>query len=119
MAVLTEGRHAGEFLLSEANGARSRASVTLAAGQGITPGEVLGSVAGVYEALDLAANDGAQHAVGIAFYAAQTGAETEKLVIIARDAEVNQHCLTWPAAITTAQKQAAIVELAALGIILR
>ncbi len=42
MATLTEGRHAGEFLLSEASGARSRETVTLLESQTVVPGQVLG-----------------------------------------------------------------------------
>lgn len=35
MSIKTEGVHAGEFLLSEANGSRSRANIVIAAGAGI------------------------------------------------------------------------------------
>ncbi|MGE6790886.1 head decoration protein [Pseudomonas guineae] len=35
MNIKTEGVHAGEFLLSEANGARSRANIVISAGSGI------------------------------------------------------------------------------------
>lgn len=35
MSIKTEGVHAGEFLLSEANGERSRANITISAGSGI------------------------------------------------------------------------------------
>ena len=35
MSIKTEGVHAGEFLLSEANGSRSRANIVVAAGAGI------------------------------------------------------------------------------------
>lgn len=43
MSIKTEGVHAGEFLLSEANGERSRANITISAGSGILlAGTVLG-----------------------------------------------------------------------------
>lgn len=42
MTKLVEGRHAGEFLLSEANFHRSRDSVLIGASQTITPGTLLG-----------------------------------------------------------------------------
>jgi hypothetical protein len=122
MAVLTEGRHAAEFLLTEANGARSRETVTLAESQSVVPGAVLGKVtaSGEYGAFDPAAEDGLEAAAGVALYAAATeAAETAPLVIIARDAEVNQHCLEWPSGITDPEKTAAIAQLAALGIIVR
>lgn len=42
MTVFTEGRHAAEFLLSEAPGALSRDNITIAASQTIVAGAVLG-----------------------------------------------------------------------------
>ena len=42
--ALTEGSHAGEFLLSEANGGRSRELITLLLGQNLKAGAVLGKV---------------------------------------------------------------------------
>lgn len=41
----TEGRHAGEFLLSEASGTRSRENIVVASGSGVLPaGSVLGQI---------------------------------------------------------------------------
>lgn len=42
MAVLMEGKHAGEFLVSEASGSRSREAITIAGGQNLEAGAVLG-----------------------------------------------------------------------------
>jgi hypothetical protein len=42
MAVLTEGRHAGEFLVSEGPGWISREAITAAVGQNLVAGQVLG-----------------------------------------------------------------------------
>lgn len=44
MAALTEGQYAGEFILSEAPGDRSRESITVLSGQDIEAGEVVGRV---------------------------------------------------------------------------
>jgi len=44
MATLTEGQHAGEFLVSEANGRRSRETITVASGQDLSAGTVLGKI---------------------------------------------------------------------------
>lgn len=41
MGTVTEGRHAGEFILSEANFHRSRENVTIAVSQTIKPGAIL------------------------------------------------------------------------------
>lgn len=45
MSIKTEGVHAGEFLLSEANGERSRENITITSGSGILPaGTVLAKI---------------------------------------------------------------------------
>ena len=44
MAVLTEGQHAEEFLVSEAAGERSRESITLISGQNLSASAVLGKI---------------------------------------------------------------------------
>jgi hypothetical protein len=44
MAALVEGQHAGEFILSEAPGNRSRENVTVLSGQDLEAGEVVGKV---------------------------------------------------------------------------
>lgn len=42
MTTFTEGQHTGEFMVSEANGARAREQATLLTGQNLTAGAVLG-----------------------------------------------------------------------------
>jgi len=44
MTILNEGRHTGEFLISEANGRQSREVVTLAEGNTLGPGAVLSRI---------------------------------------------------------------------------
>jgi len=44
MTTLTEGQHAGEFMVSEANGSRSRETKTLILGQNLSAGAVLGEI---------------------------------------------------------------------------
>ncbi|MCK7579302.1 MAG: head decoration protein [Chromatiales bacterium] len=44
MTTFTEGRHAGEFIVAEANGTRSREVGTLALGQDLEAGTVLGRI---------------------------------------------------------------------------
>lgn len=218
MPVFTEARHAGEFILSEANGKRSRENVTIAAEQDIAPGTLLALLAqegglridaeadsgntgdgtidmadpavsakvkhGTYTviftgetsfkvedpdgkeigtgatgaafnkevkftitagttpfaagdrfyisviaespadyeavAFDPTASDGSEKAAAVAIYPATTGSgETVKIAALVRDAEVNGHCLVWPEGITAGQKEAAIADLAAAGIIVR
>lgn len=45
MGLKTETRHAGEFIVSEANGARSRKAITIASGQNLVAGAVIALVA--------------------------------------------------------------------------
>ncbi|UQR66210.1 head decoration protein [Bradyrhizobium sp. C-145] len=120
--IFIEGRHPAEFILTEANGQRSRDNITIGASQTIVPGTVLGMVTadGSYLGFTTGAADGSQNAAAIAIYGVTTGAgETAKIAAITRDAEVNGNILTWPAGITALQKATAIAALAANGIIVR
>lgn len=218
MAVFTEARHAGEFILSEASGKRSRENVVIAASQTIAAGAVLalmaqedglritaaavsgntgdGTIAmedpavnskvkhGVYNVIMTAATafkvedpngveigvgatgsafnkevkftvtvggtpmvagdrftiaivaespsdfqavafdptktDGSESPGAIAIYPATTGVgEAANIAALVRDCEVNGKILVWPDGTTDAQKEAAIADLAALGIIVR
>ena len=76
MPVLTEGRYAGEFIVSEGNGKISRETVTVLSGQNLQAGAVLGKVtaSGKYKALDPAAADGSQIATVILYDAVNASA---------------------------------------------
>lgn len=113
--ALSEGKYTGEFLLSEANGTRSREEVVIAAAAGaMVPGTVVGKItaSGKYVAYSNGAADGTQTAVGVLYHDVPDSAADQKAVIIARDAEVNGDELTGSDA-------PALVELAAIGIIVR
>lgn len=116
------------YLVSESNGTRSREVVTIAQGQNLLPGAVLGKVTatGKYVAVDPANGsgeggtpDGSQTAVAVLFAAVDTTAAEKPGVITARDAEVAAHALAWPAGTTEPQKTAALAQLAAVGIVAR
>lgn len=116
------------YLVSEANGTRSREVVTIAQGQNLLPGALLGKVTatGKYVAVDPANGsgeggtpDGSQTAVAVLFAAVDTTAAEKPGVITARDAEVAAHALDWPAGTTEPQKTAALAQLAAVGIVAR
>lgn len=129
MTVFTEGRHPGEFILSEANGQRSRETVTIASGSGvIAPGAVLGvfttgASAGKYSLAPAAAADpdvGNQTAVAVALYGCDATSSDEKIAVIRRDAEVNGNILSYASSVNDATKKAAkVAQLAAVGIIVR
>jgi len=118
--MLTEKTHAGGFLISEADGKRSRENVTLASGQDLHPGAVLGKITsgGKYTAINQGASDGSQTAAGVLYGRGDASAADLEVAIIARDAEVNGNELQWgsesPTEVTTG-----ITELASLGIIVR
>lgn len=58
MVTLTEPAHAGEFILHEANGCRSREAVTVASGQNLVAGAVLGKISIDTTSITVAADAG-------------------------------------------------------------
>src|SRR3546814_754989 len=59
MVTLTEGRHAAEFILSEASGMRSREAIVVAEGQNLPAGAILGKyITGTAAAVAFAENAG-------------------------------------------------------------
>lgn len=123
MPVLTEGRHPGELLLTEANGQRSREAVTVASGAGIiAAGTALGKVTatGKYLASAVGAVDGSEVAVAVALYGCDATSADVEIAAIVRDAEVKGPVLTYHAdRDLDAEKTAANADLAGVGIIVR
>ena len=113
----------GYFIKSEANGDRSRDQITVASGQGaLIPGTVLGKItaSGKFGLYDNDAVDGRQTVAGLLYAAVDATSADAVGVAIARDAEVYLDRLTWGAAVTTqAEKDAAVVEMTAAGLITR
>lgn len=113
--ALVEGKHTGEFLLSEGNGSISREQVVISSTAGaMVPGTVVGVITatGEYAAYSNAASDGTQTAAGILYAAAPDLAVDQRAVVITRHAEVIEALLT---GIDAAGK----ADLKALGIICR
>ncbi|MCK9468487.1 MAG: head decoration protein [Porticoccaceae bacterium] len=120
MTTLTENPHAGGFILSIANGNRSFENVTLRSGEDLQAGTVLGVDSnGDYAALDTGSSDGTESAAGILFAPSDASAGDLLVAAVVRDAEVNGHELVWPEGISDGDKNTAIGELAALGIVVR
>jgi hypothetical protein len=126
MTVFTEGRHANEGLMSEAEFGRSREAVTIVSGSGvIKPGHVLGkiTVGGKYApsaAAEVVGNEGAETAVAIALYGCDATSADQKIAVIARDAQWNGNMLSYDASVDTDNEKAAkATQLAAVGIIVR
>lgn len=123
MTTLTEGRHAGGFLVWEVLRDYTRETVTLASGAGnLEPGAVLGKITtgGKYTVLAPAASNGSQNAAGILWGAADaTDSDVPGVVLVRGPAIVNRHEIIWPDAITEGQIATATTALGALGIVLR
>lgn len=121
MTTFTEGRHPAEYIVSEANGTRSREVVTLITGQKLGPGTVLGKItaSGKYTILAPAASDGSEAAAAVLFDHIDATTADRAAVITARDTEVKSAALVWPTGATTNQKTTALGQLRALGIVAR
>lgn len=120
MTRVNERRSTAEFLVSEANGYRSRAVGTVEGG--VAPGLVAGTVLGVvtsggnYVAHDSGASDGSETAAAI-LYEATVG--TIEATVIVRDAEVNGDHLAYESGADDAAKAIVNAALASVGIIVR
>ena len=99
MTTLIETRGAAFFMVSEANGHRSREEGTLAAGQNLETGTLLGQVtaSGEYTQLDPAASDGSEVVAGILYDGTNATDGAEPIAVVARDAEVYGSELVYPA----------------------
>ncbi|ULQ45965.1 head decoration protein [Flagellatimonas centrodinii] len=116
-----EPNHPGEHIVSEANGMRSRESDTLAEGQNLQAGTVLGRITstGLLTQLAPAAETGEEEAVGVLFAAVDASDADTSCVVHVRDCEVDDQDLVWPEGISGPNKETAVGELLALGIIVR
>jgi len=126
MATKTEGKHTGEFIVSEANGMRSRdkVTVTVPASTTFEPGTVLGQVAAdsKFVQYDDAETDGREDAAAVLYdelvNAEVSAADIEATVII-RDAEVRDADLVFATGTSAQDKLDAAADLKAIGIIVR
>ena len=122
MPVTTEGLNLGDLLKYEAPNLYSRDQVTVAAGQNLALGTVVGfeTATAKLKVIDPAATDGTEVAVGVlATSVDATLIDRPDGVLIARHAVLADHALTWPAGITAPQKSAAIAQLKAAGVLVR
>ncbi len=121
MATLTEGNRMGDVILFEEDQFYSREEVTIAAGADLTVGAVLGKVtaSGKYILSAPAAVDGSETPVAVLITdAAAAAADVTGALVIARHARVMRSGLNYHSSITTtAQRNAAIAALKAVGIL--
>ena len=122
MPVITEGINLGDLLKYEAPNLYSRDRATVASGQNLPLGTVVGIVTatGKVKQIDPSATDGSQYAAGVLMQPCDAALiDREDGLMVARHAIVADHALTWPAAITVAEKQAAVLQLKSLGVLIR
>ncbi len=122
MPAITEGLNLGDLLKYEAPNLFSRDQVTVASGQTLPLGAVVGIVTttGKVKQIDPSATDGSQYAAGVLMQPCDAALiDREDGLMVARHAIVADHALTWPAAITVAEKQAAVLQLKSLGVLIR
>lgn len=123
MTVLTEGKHAGGFLVWEVLRDYTREIVTIASGAGkLEPGTVLGKITtgGKFTPLAPAATNGSQNAAAILWDQVDASTvDVSGVVVLRGPTIVNRQEIAWPVGATEAQITAATTALAAIGIILR
>lgn len=120
--VFSESMNLGDLLKYEAPNLYSRDRVTVVAGQALPLGAVVGMVTatGKIKQIDPSATDGSQYASGVLMQAVDAAlAERLDGLMVARHAIVAGHALQWPTGITTAEQQAAVAQLKALGVLVR
>jgi hypothetical protein len=119
--VQTETAHPTEFVLSEANGQRSRDNGYLADPTTLRPAQPLTKGAGpttdrptTYTIATTGANCNA-----IALYGGKSvPVDGLRVAVLTRDAEVNGRLIDW-GTLSTAEQVAAVTALAAVGIVVR
>ncbi|MDH0899030.1 head decoration protein [Comamonas aquatica] len=122
MPALAEPLNLGDLLKYEAPNLYSRDRVTVASGQNLPLGTVVGIVTATakFKQLDPSAEDGTQVAAGVLLQACDASLlERDDGLVVARHAIVADHALQWPEAITAAEKALAIAQLKALGVLVR
>lgn len=122
--VLHERPYAGAFLISEANGLRSRDTAVVKNSGGtelvLDAGLVMATLAadGSLVPYDNAGTDGSETASCILHGGAVIPAGGQKRVtVVARDAEVNAAELRWDGAVDAAGQAAGLADLATRGLI--
>ena len=116
MSCITEQNNLGDLLKYEASNLYSRDQITVAKGQNLKLGMVVGrDKDDLIKIINPTATDGTQTAIGVI----TSDVNATKAVIITRIAMLADHAVVWPANITEEQKAVAIKQLEARGIIIR
>jgi len=119
--ILTEGQHPAEFILSEANGQRSRDNAYFADPTTVkvgTPCKQTVAATTDTPATYVVAAAGADCKALTIYGGASMSGEGLRVSVITRDAEVNGRCINW-GALSPAEQVAGVAALALVGIIVR
>ena len=122
MPAITQSKNLGDLLKYEAPNFYSREATTVAAGQNLQLGTVLGrkTADGKLYALAPNATDGTETAVGVLANSTDaTLIDRDDAIVVARHAIVARSALIWPSGITAPQQAAAEAQLVARGILVR
>jgi len=123
MNAINEPLNLGDLLKYEEDCLNySREQVTVASGQNLELGAVVGRVTatGKLKRFDPVATDGTEDVAGILLGAIDaTLIQRDDALLLSRHAIVASHAVVWPAGITPEQKVAAIAALEARGILIR
>jgi hypothetical protein len=123
MAALKEPLNLGDLLKYEEDCLRySRDQVTVAAGQNLELGSVVGRVTATtkIKRFDPTATDGTEHPLGILLEPVDaTLIDRDDGIVLARHGIVASHAVVWPVGISADQKNVALATLEARGILIR
>jgi hypothetical protein len=117
----TEKTNIGDVLKYEAPNMYSREEATVAIGQNLKCGTVVGRVTATDQIKQLSpsAEDGTEVAIGVLLQDANASQAPVNAVIAVREVLISKKCVVWPSTITTAQKNAATQDLYNRGIVVR
>ena len=122
MTAIAQPQTLGDLLKYEAPNLYSRETDTVAAGQKLALGTVVGrdTTSSKLKSFDPDATDGSEIAIGVlAGDVDATLIDRDDAILIARHAIVARGALVWPNGISAAQKNAAIQQLAEHGVLVR
>ncbi len=122
VTLISRTSRAGGFMVSEANGLRSRQQITMVSGQAsLLAGSVLGRItaSGKYCQYNPANSDGSEAVAAVLWDDCDATLADTQCVGVVRDAEVNQGELLWFTGASGGQITAGIAGLTAIEIIAR
>lgn len=123
MKTFTEPNNLGDLLKYEADKNYCREVVTVAQGQNLKLGTILGIVTATDQvkavSLDAEETDGTYTAIGVLLEDIDATSEAKKALMVTRDAIVASGCVIFPSSATADQKKKITKDLEARGLVIR